>query len=115
MIVVIADLGRQGIALAHEQVVDELRARAVQLEAETAELARAQQKRSAQESLVARRQKDVENFTEDLAKARQVTAARMQELNEMNQALFDIRIRLRDALAANQEYVKQIRKMETGR
>ena len=44
--------------------------------------------------------------------ARRVTGEHLKDLRRMTQALYDLRIRLRDAQAKNQAYVRQLRQLE---
>jgi hypothetical protein len=69
----------------------------------------------AQEELVKKRQSEVESYRSELADSRRETAARLKELRTMSQALFEERVKLRDATRENQKLEKDLHKLEEGR
>jgi hypothetical protein len=59
-----------------------------------------------QKALVDQREKEIKMLQEEIASARQGTAAKREELKKMSQALFELRLQLRDATTKNQEFEK---------
>jgi hypothetical protein len=106
---------RNAFALNHQYLLDQLREHAALLEQENFLLQRQQKQLADQEEQVKKRQRDVKYYEAELARARDETAKRLQELRAMTQALYETRIQVRDALSLNQEYEKRIRKLEASR
>jgi len=106
---------QDAFALADRALVDLLQQQASSLEALTTDLARGKKQLDDQKALVARREKDVKQYQTELTESRQQTADRIKELRTMSQALYELRLRVRDAQGRNQEYERKIRKMERDR
>ncbi len=68
-----------------------------------------------QQELVRQREMEIQKLQNEIAQARQATAAKREELKKMSQALFELRLQMRDATARNQELEKTIRGLEEGR
>jgi hypothetical protein len=104
--------GRLAFMAAHQQLLDQIQTRALDVEAEAALRARKQKQVADQQVLVNKRQKDVDWYETQLEESRAETAKRWKELKEMSQALHDLRVKVRDALAENERAEKVIRTYE---
>jgi hypothetical protein len=106
---------RGAFADADRALIDQLKDRADHLAEATDEWRRAEAEHKAQDDLVARRKADVETARDELRKQRELTAAEFAKLKAMSQSLYDIRVKVREADAENQQLEKQIRDLEKGR
>jgi hypothetical protein len=106
---------RNAFALSYQTLITQLQDRAADLEAHQSQLGREQKQLADQQELVKRRLQDVKRYQNDLAESRQATAERVKKVQDMSQQLYEIRLQVRDALAQNQQYVRDIRKLEQGR
>jgi len=106
---------RNDFVLSYQTLLAQLQDRGANLEALTSQLDRQRKQLADQQELVKRRQQDIKRYQSDLADSRQATAERVKEVRAMSQTLYEIRLQVRDALAQNQQYVQQIRKLERGR
>jgi hypothetical protein len=104
--------GRLAFMAAHQQLLDQIQTRALDVEAEAALRARKQKQVADQQVLVNKRQKDVDWYETQLKESWAETAKRWKELREMSQALHDLRVKVRDALAENERAEKVIRTYE---
>jgi hypothetical protein len=102
-------------AKAHEALLADVRLRAHQVADHAADLRRKNEQLNAQDVLVKQRQSEVDSYKAELDASRKQTAARLKELRTMSQALFEERIKLRDATRENQKLEKDLHKLEEGR
>ncbi len=107
------DMGR--FAKAHMARLAEVQQRAREVADHNADLQRKNAQLLAQQELVKKRQAEVESYRSELDASRKETAARLKELRTMSQALFDERVKLRDATRENQKLEKDLHKLEEGR
>jgi hypothetical protein len=107
------DMGR--FAKAHMARLAEVQQRAREVADHDADLQRKNAQLTAQEELVKKRQSEVESYRSELEGSRKETDARLKELRAMSQALFDERVKLRDATRENQKLEKDLHKLEEGR
>jgi hypothetical protein len=116
--VVAGDLARSAAAersefvAAHQELLAVLQERAAQVEAEMALLDRQKKQLADQEQLVKKRQRDVKQAEDDLAESRRQTGERLKELRAMSQNLYELRLKLRNAIDKNFADVEEIRKLE---
>jgi hypothetical protein len=99
----------------HMARLDEVRQQAKAVADHNAELLRKQGQLTAQNELVKKRQAEVDSYRSELADSRRETASRLRELRTMSQALFEERVKLRDATRENQKLEKDLHKLEEGR
>lgn len=103
---------RSAFALAHTQVLSQLQDISVKVDRARLDVTRAQDQANAQTALVNKRKKDVEDAEQQMAAARKVTATRFKDVVEMRNALFNIRIEVREATVANQTRARKIAELE---
>jgi hypothetical protein len=99
----------------HLALLSDVRQRAHEVSDHNADYLRKKAQLTAQEELVKRRQSEVEGYRSELADSRRQTADRLKELRTMSQALFDERVKLRDATRENQKLEQDLHKLEAGR
>jgi hypothetical protein len=109
------DRERGDFAAAAQDLLAIVQDRASRYEALRSLLERKKNQLALQQDLVRRREAEIKTLEAEIATARQATTAKREELKKMSQALFDLRLQLRDATAKNQELAKKIRELEEGR
>jgi hypothetical protein len=102
-------------ATAHDALLQRVQGRALQVQRDKAELARMQALAKTQEELRRNQQRVVDELDKELKASRAETAERVKELRAMSQALYEIRLQLRDARDQNLEYERKIRELEATR
>jgi hypothetical protein len=109
--------GRQQstFAVRHARVLDRLRDRARQVEAENAQIKKLNDLVNAHEEQLKKKRVTVKTYQDDLAEARDQTAKDVKELRDLAALLHKERLKLRDAMDTNQKLEKQIRTAEEGR
>lgn len=118
MAVEVEQLGKRDLltfAAQHHKVVDMVQDKARLVERHGLALARKQKELETHAADLSRRRLDVEYYNKQLEQARRDTAGHLKELRAMNDALFNERVKLREATEKNQQLEKDIRKMEMGR
>jgi hypothetical protein len=103
---------RRAFEITHQAMVEQLRERARLLVELKENLARQKTELSEQQDLVRMRQRDVQQYQEDLANAREETARELSKLQEMTETLLTQRIKIRDAMQRNQQFEKRLRELE---
>jgi hypothetical protein len=106
---------RSKFALEHGKAVAMIQEKSVEVEQHGLQLARQQKELAAHEEDLKKRRLDIVFYKEQLEAVRQDTAARLKELRGMSDALYQLRVKLRDDTAENQKLEKQIRTLEEGR
>jgi len=108
-------LRERGIfAQEHSKAVAMVQDRAVDVEMHGLVYALKQKELADHEDALRKRRSDVEYYEKELAAARDLTAAHLKELRTMSDALYKLRVKLRDDTQKNQELEKQIRVLEEG-
>jgi hypothetical protein len=102
-------------AVRHARVLDRVRERAAQVDAENAEIKRLNELVVAHEEQLKKKRLTVKNYKDELAEARDQTDKDVKELRDLAALLHQERIKLRDAMDNNQKIEKQIRTLEEGR
>lgn len=118
MAVEVSQLGKRDLltfAAQHHKVVEMIQDKARQVEHHGLALARKQKELETHAADLNRRRLDVEYYNKQLDEARRSTAGHLKELRAMSDALFQERVKLRDATEKNQQLEKDIRKLEVGR
>jgi len=92
---------RMAFVATHERVLERVRARAEQVDAERALLARQREAVADQEAVLKRRRADLKDYAKELAESRAETAKAVAALEEMSQKLFDYRVLLQKTEEAN--------------
>jgi hypothetical protein len=108
----LAKRDRLVFAAQHHKVVEMIQEKATLVERHGLTLARKQKELATHEEDLKKRRLDVAYYQEQLTEARKETAAHLKELRAMSDALFQERVKLRDATERNQQLEKDIRKME---
>jgi hypothetical protein len=106
---------RDAFAVAHQDLLHELEGRAVHLEEEKTQLRRLEAQVADQGQAVAKRKRDVKQYEDELGQARAETDKQLKKLQGMTQALHEVRVQVRDALAKNAQYERDLRELEAGR
>ncbi|HWG45768.1 MAG TPA: hypothetical protein VN688_23605 [Gemmataceae bacterium] len=106
---------RSVFALEHHKAVEMVQDKAVEVEMHGLVYALKQKELADHEEDLKKRRLDVKSYTEELTDLRQQTATHLKELRTMSDALYKLRVKLRDDTAENQRLEKQIRVLEEGR
>jgi alpha-tubulin suppressor-like RCC1 family protein len=106
---------RSIFALEHRKIVELIQNKSVAVERNGLVYARKQKELADHEEDLKKRRLDVKYYQEQLTDVRQQTAAHLKELRTMSDALYKLRVKLRDDTAENQRLEKQIRVLEEGR
>jgi hypothetical protein len=101
-------------ALEHAKVIRIIEEKAGEVEAHNQQLASKQKELAAHEEDLKKRRLDIKFYTDQLDAARKETLAHLEQLQKMSDALFKMRVDLREATATNQKLEKTIRDLEAG-
>jgi hypothetical protein len=118
MVVEVNQLGKRDqltFAAQHHKVIDMIQEKARLVERHGLALVRKQKELETHAADLNRRRLDVDYYNKQLDEARRSTAGHLKELRTMSDALFNERVKLRDATEKNQQLEKDIRKLEIGR
>jgi hypothetical protein len=102
-------------ALEHHRLLNRIEEVAERVEADRALYARKQQQKAIHEEEMKKRQREVREYEDELRESRRLTAEQIQALQQMTDALYKERVKLRNATEENQKLEKQIRALESGR
>jgi hypothetical protein len=97
----------------NDKLIDRIKERAAQVQAEAALLVRTQQLVAAHEEQLKKRRRDVKQYEDELAEAQAATMKELKELRKVSANLFDKRIDLREKTEDNQKLEKEIRSLES--
>jgi hypothetical protein len=103
---------RATFTVVYRKGVEQVQDKASEVEANGGLLARKEKQLGAHEEELKKRRLDVKFYTDQLEEARKDTALRLKDLRGMSQALYNLRIELRDSTIKNQELEKEIRALE---
>jgi hypothetical protein len=106
---------RSKFAAEHGKSVAVIQEKAVEVEQHAFQLARQQRELTAHEEDLKKRRLDIQFYKDQLEAVRKDTADRLKELRGMSDALYQLRVKLRDDTVENQKLEKQIRTLEEGR
>lgn len=99
----------------HSKAIQLVRDMRKEVEEHKLQQKRQQERLTAHEETLKKRRRDVELYDEELAAARKETDTQLTQLRKMSAALFQQRLKLRDATGKNLELEKQIRSLEEAR
>jgi hypothetical protein len=103
---------RNAFLNAHEGLLEQAREAAAQLAAENALLEKQKDQAAEQARLVKARQDDIASYRTELKESQAKTADELKALRKISDGLFELRLKLRDAVVGNQEAEGKIRELE---
>jgi chromosome segregation ATPase len=103
---------RQQFTFDHASRIEQLRELAVLVKREQTLINENKEQLAGFETVVRERMKEIEILQAELKKQRADTAEAMKKLREMSQEVLDSRLKIRDAILANENGERRIREME---